>query len=362
VAAGAPRFLIVKLGALGDLTFALPAPQHLKARFPGCRVDWAVSEALSPLLEGHPWVDRILRVDSAALHDGPVWARGAAVLRARRDLPDGYDLVFLFHRSRAHLAYLLGKGPIVRMDRRGDSGFTAGTCRVHCPPRTRHESRQIQHALVEGLRRSGLGGGTPEAWRPDLGHLLPTHPPNRTGTRIGLHLGGGRNAGATFDLKQWPHMATLGRALLETTTHGLALFGAPEDRPAADRFLADLADPGLRDRIQDCVGRTDLPRLVQGIAGCAAFVGPDSGPLHLADTLGIPVLGLYGPTSPEAWGPLGAGSAVLVTRLACQPCYQDDGRIPDCLHQHQCMVGLTAASVYATLMSMLEPRPDMSPR
>lgn len=361
MAAGAPRFLIVKLGALGDLTFALPAPQHLKARFPGCRVDWAVSEALSPLLEGHPQVDRIHRLDGAAFFGGPPWARGAAVLRARRELPDGYDLVFLFHRSRAHLAYLLGKGPIVRMDRRGDSGFSAGTCRVHCPPRTRHESLLIQRTLVEGLRRSGLGGDPPEAWHPGLGHLLPAPPP-AAGIRIGLHLGGGHNAGATFDLKQWPHAAALVRSLLDSTTHGLALFGAPEDRPEADRLLGGLPDPRDRARIQDLVGHTDLPGLVQGLAACAAFVGPDSGPLHLADALGIPVLGLYGPTSPEAWGPLGAASEVLMTRLDCQPCYQDDGRIPDCPHQQRCMVGLTAASVHETLVSMLEPRSDASPR
>ncbi len=356
------RFLIVKTGAIGDLTFALPAPQHLKSRFPGCQVDWAVARNLGPLLQGHPGVDRILTVDAAGLYGDSLPGRAAAALRARRAIPRGYDLVFLFHRSPAYLLFLLGKGPVARMDRRGDSGFFAGTCRIHCPPCTEHESRHLQRTLTEGLRRAGLAADPPAAWQPDLRYLGRSGREGGPGLRIGLHLGGGHNAGADFPLKQWPHMAALGKALLEATPHDLVLFGAEEDRPEADRFLSSLADPGQRARVQDRVGATPLPALVQGIADCAALVGPDSGPLHLADALGIPALGLYGPTGTASWGLLGPRAVCLKTAFDCQPCYRDDGRLPVCAHQHRCMDGLSVATVYATLESMLASPTDRSPR
>ena len=359
---GALRFLIVKLGAIGDLTFALPAPQYLKSRFPGCRVDWVVAQDLAALLQGHPGVDQLLTVNAAGLHGGSIRARAVAALRARRAIPRGYDLVFLLHRSPGHLLYLLGKGPVVRMDRRGDSGFIAGACRVHCPPCTEHESRHLQRTLAEGLHRAGLGADRSADWQPDLAYLRLPGREEGSCLRIGLHLGGGHNAGAVFPLKQWPHMAPLGKAVLETTPHVLVLFGAEADRPEADRFLTSLADPGQRARVEDRVGTTALPALVQGIAGCAALVGPDSGPLHLADALGIPALGLYGPTSTASWGLLGPSAVCLKTAFDCQPCYRDDGHIPDCPHQHRCMEGLSVADVYATLESMLASPTDRSPR
>jgi len=70
------------------------------------------------------------------------------------------------------------------------------------------------------------------------------------------------------------------------------------------------------------------------------FFGVDSGPLHMAAAVGVPVVALFGPTDERKWGPWGPGHTVITKRLACHPCK------PHKCHDHECMkqIGIEEAS------------------
>jgi ADP-heptose:LPS heptosyltransferase len=74
-----------------------------------------------------------------------------------------------------------------------------------------------------------------------------------------------------------------------------------------------------------------LRALAAFLRGCDLFVGGDSGPLHLASALGVPVLGLYGPSDPVRNGPFGDVDRVVTVAEPCGPCYKRNCARPSCM-------------------------------
>jgi heptosyltransferase-2 len=100
-------------------------------------------------------------------------------------------------------------------------------------------------------------------------------------------------------------------------------------------------------RAVNLIGYTDLGQLIGVLARCAAFVSNDSGAMHLAAALGVPVTAIFGPTDERVTAPLGDHD-VLVHQVFCRPCM-----LRDCPIDHRCMKGITADAVFAALSARL---------
>ncbi|WP_415911094.1 glycosyltransferase family 9 protein [Oleiharenicola sp. Vm1] len=113
--------------------------------------------------------------------------------------------------------------------------------------------------------------------------------------------------------KRWPveHWRALIAALPERT---FALFGTPNDRAITDAVAA-----GFGDRVENLAGRTGLVEFATRLQGCAVLVANDTGGMHLANALGVPVVGLFGPTNPVRTGPVFAAPKVLLQPPGCPP-------------------------------------------
>jgi ADP-heptose:LPS heptosyltransferase len=96
-------------------------------------------------------------------------------------------------------------------------------------------------------------------------------------------------------------------------------------------------------------GLTDLRGLAAVAARARAFVGNDSGPLHIAASQGTPVVALFGPNTPLRFAPRGAPSRVLWARTACSPCDQKRCRRPD----EPCMEAISVGEAAAALAELL---------
>jgi heptosyltransferase-2 len=111
--------------------------------------------------------------------------------------------------------------------------------------------------------------------------------------------------------------------------------GAAADRDTA-RAIESSLPPGTP--VVDLVGRTTLRQLVGVIARCAAFVSNDSGAMHVAAALGVPLTAIFGPTDERATAPGGSGAIDVVARdVFCRPCL-----LRECPIDHRCMRGITA--------------------
>jgi len=123
------------------------------------------------------------------------------------------------------------------------------------------------------------------------------------------------------------------------------MVGAAGDRDSGREIESLLpADP----RIVNLIGRTDLRVLAGVLAACSAFVSNDSGAMHLAAAVGVPVTAIFGPTDERVTAPLGEHD-VLLHQVFCRPCM-----LRDCPIDHRCMKGVTVDAVVASVARHLE--------
>ena len=153
--------------------------------------------------------------------------------------------------------------------------------------------------------------------------------------------------GASRATKLWPaeRFAEVADALAADGA-SLVLAGGPGDAGPLDRFRAALRAPVTGD-----LTRLPVEGLAAGLASVDLLVSCDSGPVHLAGAVRTPVLAVFGPTSPERWGPQPPGRAIRFP-IDCAPCSNHGGsRCPE--GHHRCMIDLTAAAVLAEARAML---------
>jgi ADP-heptose:LPS heptosyltransferase len=84
----------------------------------------------------------------------------------------------------------------------------------------------------------------------------------------------------------------------------------------------------------DLTGRLSLSQLGALYQRCALMIGNDSGVMHLANAVGIPVVALFGPSDPRVYGPYDQKSLALWHEVGCNPCFQNGRARPDCCPNH----------------------------
>jgi heptosyltransferase II len=162
--------------------------------------------------------------------------------------------------------------------------------------------------------------------------------------RIGLVIG---SAWAT---KRWP-MAHAAELIGSLSGFTIVLLGGPSDRALLDELRA--IAPRDVERVIDAVGGT-IEELTSQIEACDVVVAGDTGPLHIARALGVPVVALFGPTPVEAHV-FAATDAVLTVDLACRPCHpHGPAKCPE--GHHRCMRDLSAGRVRGAIERVLEER------
>ncbi len=137
--------------------------------------------------------------------------------------------------------------------------------------------------------------------------------------------------------KRWPteHFATLARRLIDSG-YTVWLIGSPNDRVAADPLAAQVPE------IRNACGRTDLGTAIDLLATARVVVSNDSGLMHAAAAVGVPLVGLFGSSSPEYTPPLSPLARVARIDIVCSPCFQRE--CP--LGHFKCMRDLSPSTVY----------------
>ena len=311
----------MRLSALGDLVFALPAVQALRHLLPQARIEWLAEDRCAALPQSHPAVDETLVFPRAR------WKahRGLGRLGGLGEMADHllqlrdrgrYDLVLDLQgnsKSALHLLFIRAEATLGferAATREGAHRFVRH--RVAAPGRVHRSEHDL--ALVRALGYQGAAP-PPAPWPLDreakrdidmrLGHFLSAPPlAQEGGPLVLLHTETTRYG----QDKAWPE-----RRWLELARELVAARGA--------RVLL-LWDPASRSRVLARVEAgaghcglapptPDLARLMALSDRAALLVGTDSGPLHLAAFRGTPVVGLFGPTDPVRYGPLGPTTRVV---------------------------------------------------
>lgn len=160
----------------------------------------------------------------------------------------------------------------------------------------------------------------------------------------------GLSPGAAYGpAKRWPpeRVAALGAKLRQGFDARLVLLGGPEERPVADSIRQLLSDPVL-----DLVGRTDLRQALALLSQLDLLVTNDSGLMHAAAALEVPLVAIFGSTDPVATGPFSSRATVLRHPLECGPCFKRT-----CDLGYACLEAVTVPEVLAAARIWLEKVP-----
>ena len=295
------RVLIVRLGAIGDVVNALTLAAALKQQYPGIHVGWLTHPLAEPLVRNNPCVDRV--------HKLPRKGMLAALPALRRDLrAERYDLVVDLQRllKSAVLSRLAGAPRVLGYDKpRCKEGawmlygerIPAGPLRAHMVDQYAEFASYlscagpVQHPLPPIPAKDQAQA---QEWLSALGDSPP----------LVVHIG------ASKPENRWEpeRYADLIEGLLDSQSGGVVLTGGPGDGPDAGPTRVRLAD---HPRFVDLLGRTDLLQLMAVFSRCRLFIGCDTGPMHLASALGLPVIALFGPADPLRTGPYGPQHRII---------------------------------------------------
>jgi heptosyltransferase-2 len=148
--------------------------------------------------------------------------------------------------------------------------------------------------------------------------------------------------------KRWfpERFAEVMRRVHEETHAEWRMFGVAKDRETADIILSEAGVPCV-----DFVGKTTLRELITELRRCDALLTNDTGTMHLAASLGIPVVAIFGSTEPDLTGPLGTGHVVLRKKVECAPCF-----LRECPIDFRCMKAIEVNEVVEAVKSRIRVR------
>jgi lipopolysaccharide heptosyltransferase II len=158
----------------------------------------------------------------------------------------------------------------------------------------------------------------------------PVPPP--TGARIKIGLCPGAEYGPA---KRWypERFSLVACAVARRLDCEWVLFGVASDASAGDQIEQRLEG---RAHCTNLIGKTTLAELMDRLSECSLVLTNDTGTMHLAAFLGVPVVAIFGSTEPRLTGPLGAGHQVLRHQVECSPCFQRE-----CPLDLRCMQAVT---------------------
>ncbi len=334
------NILLIRRRAMGDALVTLPAIAEVRVAWPSARIDLVMDRPFAPLLTGLAPEVNVLTYPPAV---------GSSWIRLLREA--GYDLVIDWLSTPRTALWSVLTGAPVRVGYDLRLRWWAYNVRVPRNCRGGEHFRSFAgESFLDPLRSLGL---VPAPWRggkcADRDLLFPEgsiRPEILRWTSDWIHRSAPRVIlvmSATWSAKAWP--AQLIRqlfALMSTAGICPMLVTGPGDEVLAAQLEPDLAP-------EFWAPPTNLPELVHILQGADLFVGTDCGVRHLAASLGVPTVTLFGPTDAVGWNPATPDHVAVRVGKDCSPCDLTICPVPG----HPCMSELSPVLVLEAVNKIL---------
>ena len=361
----APKILIIRLSALGDIIQTLPILSMIRQTYPQATIGWVIDEALAPILKGHPDIDHLHVISQKkwlkTLKNPLAWCQTydafqqflSTIKNSHYDI--GIDAQGLFKT-----ALLLSLTGIER--RIGFAHQREMTHWFYTEKYVNHndyfDHRTFRLAHLQRLMAAiGCQNDTPPI------QLVPILPEAEMRVKAWFQAAFTQADGPIVAIapatqwasKHWPtlYWAGLLTQLLSETRVNIVIIATSQDNSLVQQILEGVDTSHYPNRILNLAGQTSLSQLREIYGQVAIAVGPDSAPLHLAGAAHVPALiGLYGPTGYRRTPPYGSPNIQFLSsegQLACQPCHK--AVCP--LGTTQCMVNITPDAVFQAIQRVV---------
>ncbi len=339
------KILIRATNWVGDAIMALPALRVVRARFPDARIAILARPYVADIYRGQKICDELISYDPKGAHAGLVGReRLAKELRKQK-----FDVALLLQNAfdAAWLAWRSGIPERVGYARDGRSLLL--TRKIPAPKRGEIPAHE-QFYYLELLRRAGWIDSLPgesfialdvsEEHRRQAEEALSSAGARPNAVRIAI------GAGASYgSAKCWPpdRFAEFVNRFRLHTDADVILFGTAAEQKVSDTIAAGIRGPSI-----SLVGKTAIAALPALLSRCQLFVGNDSGAMHVAAAVGLPVVAIFGPTDPHGTAPVTPRCTVIQEKSYCSPCF-----LRTCPIDHRCMTSVRPEAVEAAARGWL---------
>lgn len=343
------KILVLRYRSIGDIILSSPALEALRLTFPSARIDMVIDDVFEDICHGHPNIDYLIlhKRDTSGMTRFQKMMLGLKFIAKIRK--QKYDLVIDLHGGprSAPLAWLSGARYRVgyRLRLRSKLFYNIpilhGTVEAH-----------TVDVMLNAIR--AIDGVMPEEKKLYLGHrpedkefvtgFLRKFGVSEKDRLVMVH------PGARVDIKRLPaeKMGQLARWMADDLGVKVVYAGNNADIAEIAGIVSYSGKRGL------IATNLKLGHLAALIASCDLFIGNDSGPMHMAAALGVPVVSFFGPSDPAIWGPVAAQAKVIrnAPLMECQPCDQKN-----CPHiGAHCMTKIKLAEAKRAIINVLTHR------
>lgn len=322
------KVLIRATNWVGDAIMALPALRAVRSRFPDAEITILARSYVAEIYQGQGVCDRLMCIDGKS--------DLLSELRAR-----SFETALLLQNAfgAAWLTWRAGIPERIGYARDGRSLLLTKPIPV---PKTGEIPRHEQFYYLELLRRAGWLDALPSERFIDL----RVTEENRRRAEELLRAAGAPSgqpriaigAGASYgSAKCWPpdRFAELANRLQSQSGAAVILFGTAGEAAVSSAIAAGMRRPPI-----DLTGKTAVADLPALLSQCQMFIGNDSGAMHVAAAVGLPVVAVFGPTDPLGTSPVTPRCTIVQEKPYCSPCF-----LRRCPTDHRCMTRVTPDAV-----------------
>lgn len=330
---------------LGDAVMSIPALGAVRRRWPNAELVILARPWVADLYRGQGYADRVLVYENKTTHQG-FWGRERLIGALRREK---FDVAVLFQNAfdaawiawRAHIPRRIGYA------RYGRSLLLTEAIPV---PRKGETPPHEAYDYLELLRRAGWIERLPqtdeiavtvsEQAREKALERLAAAGVRKNALRIAFASGAAYGSAKCWEPEKY---AALADQLITAFDAEVIFFGAAQEAGLAQRTIG-----AMLGRACNLVGVTPLGELPALLSNCHLFIGNDSGAMHLAGAVGLPVIGIFGPTDPERTRPMTSHFTLIREPVGCSPCF-----LRRCPIDHRCMTRISVERVLDAARSSL---------
>jgi heptosyltransferase-2 len=334
------KVLVRATNWVGDAIMSLPAVRAIRNR-PDTNVAILARPYVADIYRDQGVADELIDYDVRGKHFGLAGREHlASELRAQK-----FDVAILLQNA-FDAAWLAWRAGILQRIGYGRDGRSMLLTTAVSVPRAGEIPTHEKYYYLELLRRAGWIDSIPEepfiklvvteSNRIRAAQLLATAGARPHALRIAI------GAGAAYgSAKCWPPMrfAELANRLQSLWDADVILFGAASETAVSSAIASEMRQPPI-----DLTGKTAIADLPALLSQCHVFVGNDSGAMHIAAAVGLPTIGIFGPTDPLGTAPVTPRRTIVQHQPYCSPCF-----LRRCPIDHRCMTHITPGEVEAAV-------------
>ncbi len=337
------RILLTRTDRIGDVVLSTPAIKAMRDKFPASYIAFMVRPYAKDIVEGNPYLDEVIIYDKYGKQKSLFGTiKFAFELRKKK-----FDRAFMLHpTNRVHLiSYLAGIPERIGYDRKLAIFLTKKIPHL----KENGKKHELEYTL-DLLNSTGIEAKDKELFVPihekDIGKIEKILEEYHVGKNVPLVA---VNPGASSVSKRWPakNFASVCDSLAKKYKARILIVSNNKNTEFA-KVLAI----GMEYEPVNLAGRTTVGELAAMLSKCRLFISNDSGPVHIACAVGVPVISIFGRKnpglSPKRWGPTGEKSVVLHKDVGCDPCFAEACKIG-----FKCLEAITPAEVLKAAEELL---------